>query len=141
MLISSQRKKITSPKEIANIFQNILAFENDFSKDQEHFWVVGLNQKNVTQYIDLVSLGTVNESIIHPREVFRMAIHKGVVSILVCHNHPSGDLTPSNDDFKAIKRLKEVGDILGIKLIDSLIISSTEYLSFREKKLGELHDS
>ena len=90
MVISESKKKITQTKDIANIMKVILSKEEEIDRMKEHCWVVGVNQKNVIQYIELVSLGSLTCSIVHPREVFRLAIMKGVASIFLVHNHPSG---------------------------------------------------
>ena len=105
MIISEKKKKINQPEDVAKIIQAILETENDISQEQEHFWVIGLNIKNVIQYIDLVSLGTVSMTITHPREIFRLAILKGCYSIICCHNHPSQELTPSEEDIKTYDRI------------------------------------
>jgi DNA repair protein RadC len=117
-----KQKKITNPKIAADIFRNILLFENEVDQDKEHFWVIGLNTKNIILYVDLVSLGTLNSSLSSPREVFRMAIFKAAASIMAGHNHPSGDLSPSYDDKRVTQQLEEAGRILGISLLDHIII-------------------
>lgn len=132
MIMSEKKQKVQSPAQVSKILQAILLNENETSRDQEHFWVIGLNHKNVIQYVDLVSLGTVSETILHPREVYRLAVHKGVSSVIVAHNHPSGELTPSAEDKAASNRLKEAGKIIGIALLDALIISQDDYISFKE---------
>jgi DNA repair protein RadC len=101
---------------------------------KEHFWVVGLNTRNAIQYIDLASLGTLNSSLVHPREVFRFAILKAVSSVIVSHNHPSGDPEPSDDDLTITRRLTEAGRIVGIDLLDHIVIGTRgSFYSFKEK--------
>ena len=135
MEIRTKKQKITNPKEIALILRDILVSEDQIDQDKEHFWVIGLDSRNVIQYVELVSLGTLNASLVHPREVFRLAIFKGVSHIIVGHNHPSGDTEPSEDDLEMTKRLIESGKILGIEVFDHIIISEEGFLSFKEKNL------
>jgi DNA repair protein RadC len=138
MIIKTEKivyKEITNPQDIAEILKKILKSEDPIDQDKEHFWSIGLNNRNQIVYIELVSLGTLNSSLVHPRETFRLAIMKGVASIMVAHNHPSGDTTPSMEDILLTKRLNEAGKIIGIDLIDHIIISKTSFISFKEKKL------
>jgi len=99
---------------------------------QEAFLVVTLNQKNRLIDKHLVSLGTLTASLVHPREVFRPAIVDGAAAIAFVHNHPSGDTTPSHEDRVLIKRLKECAELLGIRLLDSVIVGDG-YLSMQEE--------
>lgn len=93
-----------------------------------------LDSKNQPTSINTVSIGCLNSSIVHPREVFKVAILSNSASIIVYHNHPSGDIKPSKDDINITQRLKESGKILGIDLIDHIIVGSNEmYYSFKEK--------
>jgi DNA repair protein RadC len=103
------------------------------SLKQEHLKVIMLNTKNVVIFIKDVSVGSLNSSIVHPREVFCDAIRKSSASIVICHNHPSGDPTPSNEDVNITYRLKECGKLLGIDLLDHLIIGNGRYISLKEK--------
>ena len=134
------KEAITTPESITNIMQAILEREDEIDKDKEHFWSIGLDTRNKIKYIELVSLGTLNASLIHPRETFRLAVMKGVASIIVCHNHPSGELTPSEDDLAITQRLIKSGEILSISLIDHLIIAKKkagykQYYSWKEEGL------
>jgi len=88
--------------------------------------MIGLNAKNVIQYIDLVSLGTVSMSICHPRESFRLAILKGISRVVMVHNHPSGNCEFSPEDTTLTKRFYDAGELLGIKVLDHIIISTTK---------------
>lgn len=128
-------QKITNPVDVAQLFRQILNLENQIDHDKEHFWTVGLNMRNGIKYIELVSLGTLNASLVHPREVFRMAIFEGVGSLIIIHNHPSGDPEPSEDDLVIIKRLSEAGKIIGINVTDSIIVTETSYFSWQERRL------
>ncbi len=134
MKISEKLKgqSFTNSREVYEAFKSILAVSDENDRMKEHFWCAGLDTRNRIQYIELVSLGTLTSSLVHPREVFRLAINKNVASILCVHNHPSGDCNPSKDDITITKRLAEGGKILGIGLLDHLIISDNDYLSLME---------
>ena len=117
------KEAITNPEQIAKIFQAIQRAENEIDRVKEKCWVVGLNTRNFIVYVELASMGTLNASLVHAREVFRFAIMKGVVSgLILVHNHPSGDLHPSDDDLSLTRRLYDAGKILGIDLHDHIII-------------------
>lgn len=91
-------------------------------EDREYTFVIHLDVKNKVLARELVSIGTVDACLLHPREVFKGAIFNGASSIILVHNHPSGDLTPSEEDEIITDRLKEAGEVLGIRLLDSVII-------------------
>ena len=134
MVISEQEKAIYGSDDVAKIMSTLLASEHETDQGREHFWTIGVNTKNIIQYIELVSLGSLNTAIVHPREVFRFAVMKGVAAILLCHNHPSGDLNPSLLDMELTKRLREAGQILGIEVMDHVIIGKSGHgFSFRDK--------
>ena len=95
--------------------------------DKEVFVVATLNTKNVVTAIQIVTMGTLDASLVHPREVFRLAIHNNASSILVAHNHPSGNPTPSREDIAVTDRLKEAGKIIGIDVLDHIVVGSHSY--------------
>ncbi|KAA0257547.1 DNA repair protein RadC [Deferribacter autotrophicus] len=128
-------KKIKNPKDVAKILQAILCSEHKIDQDKEHLWCIGLNTRNIIKYIELVSLGTLDETLIEPREVFRLAIFKGVKNIIVAHNHPSGNLRFSNADIQATERLKKCGEILGIGVLDHILITVDDYISMKQEGL------
>lgn len=124
------REAITEPSLAVNF---IRAEITDYSK--EHFFVLNLDVRNRIIDIDMISKGTLTSSLVHPRETFESAIRKHAASIMVAHNHPSGDANPSEDDIKISKRLAESGRILGIELIDHIIITKYSYCSLKNKGL------
>ena len=130
-----KNKNIAKPEDVAGLLQNVMKTEDRYDQDKEHFWVLGLNSRNILQYLELVSLGTLNASMVHTREVFRLSVHKAVASIIIAHNHPSGNTEPSADDLAITKRLVESGRILGIEVVDHITITGNGYLSFKEKNL------
>ena len=133
MLIQFEERKheINNPASVASILQSILKTESAIDRDKEHFWTVGLNTRNVVKYIDLTSLGTLNASLVHPREVFMLAIMKGIANIILGHNHPSGSIEPSDEDKRITRRLVDCGRILGIEVLDHIIIADNNHLSFK----------
>ncbi len=102
-------------------------------KAKEHFKLVLLNTRNKIILITNVSVGTLNANLVHPREVFKDAITHNAASIILAHNHPSDDTEPSEDDLEITRRLVESGKILGIEVIDHIIVTKSEFLSFKEK--------
>lgn len=124
----AQRVKIKSPQDVANMMMSKMKDLN-----QEHFVALFLNSKNIVIKEEIIYVGTLNSSIIHPREVFSAAIKYSSNSIIVLHNHPSGDVTPSKEDISTTIRLKECGQILGIELLDHIIIGENEYKSLSEE--------
>lgn len=104
--------------------------------DREHFKVVHLNTKNQVLKVETTAIGILSSSPVHPREVFKEAVKMSSAGLILAHNHPSGDPTPSQDDLLLTKRLYEAGEILGIKIIDHLILGDNRYLSLKER--GEL---
>ena len=114
---------VKNDASVATLLHSILRTESPIDRDKEHFWTIGLSTRNVVKYIDLTSLGTLNASLVHPREVFRLAIMKGVANIVIGHNHPSGDSEPSEEDIRLTRRLIEAGRILGIEVLDHIIVA------------------
>lgn len=129
-LTEEQKIKILNSEDIYKIMQQVLLRENKIRRNQEHFWVVGLDNKNKVLFIELVSLGSSNSVQVNPPEVFRMAIYKLAVSMILVHNHTSGDTEPSNADRDLTDRMMKTGKLINIEVIDHLIISEENYLSF-----------
>ena len=129
-LLQLQVEPITSPDLL---FPQIKKKIKNFYK--EHFLVCSLDTRNKLLAIDVVSIGTLTASLVHPRELFGHAIKRHAAHIIISHNHPSGELEPSEDDLKITKRLVDAGKIMGIEVLDHLIITQNSYLSFKEKFL------
>jgi len=104
-------------------------------KAKEHFKLILLNPRNKIIGISTISIGTLNASLVHPREVFKDAIAHSAASVVLAHNHPSGDPEPSEDDLTITKRLIEAGKILGVEVIDHLIVGKNGFFSFKAKGL------
>lgn len=119
--------KIKSPGDIYQNLKDISFFE------EERFIIVLLDTKNkVITHVE-ISKGIINASIVHPREVFAPAIRMKANSIICCHNHPSGDPTPSSEDISITNRLRDVGELLGIRLLDHIIIGDNQFYSMKER--------
>ena len=127
---SDDKVKVTSPMIIANLMMDEMRY-----LDKEYFNIALLDTKNQVLSIENISIGTLNASIVHPRDVFSIAIKKNANSIILIHNHPSGDPQPSNEDINITHRLSDVGDLVGIKVLDHIIIGDNRYISFKEKNL------
>lgn len=123
-------EQINSPTDAAQILIPRLG-----NLQQEKFEVVLLNTKHKIMGIKEISRGSLNSSIVHPREVFRIAIKRSSAAIILAHNHPSGDVTPSREDIDLTQRLIKTGEIVGIDVLDHLIIAHKNYSSLKEKKL------
>jgi DNA repair protein RadC len=134
-LTEAQKISILNSADVYKVMQQVLLRENKIRRSQEHFWVVGLDRKQKILFIELVSLGATNRLSIAPPEVFRMGIYKLAVSMIMVHNHPSGNVKPSAEDMDTTDRMIKSGKMLNIQVIDHLIISDTEYLSFEDKGL------
>lgn len=101
--------------------------------NQEHLVVLFLNTKNQIIHRQTIFIGSLNASIVHPREIFREALKRSAASIICAHNHPSGDPTPSQEDIHVTRRLAEAGKIMGIELLDHLVIGNNSFVSLKEK--------
>lgn len=104
-------------------------------KAKEHFKLVLLNTRNKVTGIITISIGTLNASLVHPREVFKEAIHGSASSVILVHNHPSEDLEPSEEDIKLTRRMVEAGKIMGIEVLDHIIITRHDFLSLKSRGL------
>ncbi|MCU5746065.1 DNA repair protein RadC [Staphylococcus sp. SQ8-PEA] len=127
----SERKfQISSPKDVAQYAMSTMQHLT-----QEHFIVLFLDAKNRVLHQKTIFIGTLTASIVHPREIFSEAIRWASHSIIVMHNHPSGDASPSEEDIRTTKRLISCGSILGIDVLDHVIIGEDNYISLREEEL------
>ena len=120
--------RYTSPEQIYHAFSFLM------QETKEYFLSLHLDGKNRILCVDIVSIGSLNQSIVHPREVFKTALVSSAAAIILIHQHPSGDPKPSSEDISITRRLKESGELLGIKVLDHIIIG-TDYLSMLEAGL------
>ena len=125
-----RKTTVKSPEDAIKSVKNQLK-----GKKKEHFLVLSLDTRNHLINTQTISIGSLDSSIVHPREVFKEAISSTAASVIFAHNHPSGDPTPSEDDIKLTKRLVEAGEILGIEVLDHIIICDKDYISMKSKNL------
>jgi DNA repair protein RadC len=119
-------------EDVERVARGIIA---TLDADKEHFVLLALNNKNRINGFKVVSTGSLTASLVHPREVYTAALHLTAAAIAFSHNHPSGDPAPSPEDIEITRRLKEVGDILGIRVLDHVILGDGRYFGFSEKGL------
>ncbi|MFH1145046.1 MAG: DNA repair protein RadC [Candidatus Eisenbacteria bacterium] len=120
-------KAIACPRHVQEYARTYAAAQ------KEHFLAIHLNTRHVPTALEVVSIGTLSTSLVHPREVFRTAIAGGSASLILVHNHPSGDPSPSPDDIEITTRLVKVGQLVGIEILDHVILAQERYFSFREE--------
>jgi DNA repair protein RadC len=125
-LANKKSSIIMTPKDVFIELREIA------EKKKEHFVVIYLDARNQEIKKEVVSIGTINTSLVHPREVFEPAVKNLASHIIIAHNHPSGNVEPSDDDLEVTKRLKSAGELLGIEIIDHIIVSKEKYYSFKE---------
>ncbi len=124
----AMQRPIKAPKDAA-----MMVMEEMRHLDRECFCALLLNTKNIVLSKETISIGTLNASMVHPRELFKVAIKKSASSIILLHNHPSGDPTPSREDKEVTQRLREAGAIIGIEILDHIIIGDNNFISFKDK--------
>ncbi len=122
-------KKLSSPMDVVMYLREYLK-----DTDREHLYVINADAKNRPINIHLASMGTLNSTVFSPREIFKSSILSNAAGIIMVHNHPSGDCTPSDEDFSATKRMEMACTLLGIKFLDHVIVAE-DYFSFQEKSL------
>src|SRR5690625_219707 len=123
-----ERYTVKSPEDGADF-----VMEEMRSLKQEHLVALFLNTKNQIIHRQTIFIGSLNASIVHPREIFREAVKRSAASIICAHNHPSGDPTPSQEDIHVTRRLVEAGKIMGIEVLDHLVIGNNCFISLKEK--------
>ncbi len=126
----SEAGSISSPEHVRDLLIDRFRYE-----EKERFFSIMLNTKNRVIGIEEISVGSLNSSIVHPREVFKTAVRKSAASIIVAHNHPSGETSPSREDIEVTRRLCEAGRLLGVELLDHVIFGDGEILSLKQKGL------
>ena len=122
-----ERRTVRCPEDAAG-----LVMEDMKNLDREHFKVILLDSKNAVISVETVSVGTVNASIVHPREALKPALEKSATSMILVHNHPTGNVSPSREDILITRRFEKCGRILGIEIVDHLIIGDDDYKSMKE---------
>ncbi|MEW6523778.1 MAG: DNA repair protein RadC [Bacillota bacterium] len=123
---SMDRAVVRSPGDVGDLLMEDMRY-----LDREHFRIVMLNTKNQVLGVESVAVGSLNAAIVHPREIFKSAITRSAAAVVLVHNHPSGDPTPSQEDIQITRRLVEAGRLLGIEVLDHVVIGDNRYLSLR----------
>jgi DNA repair protein RadC len=132
---TNKKRQILEPVDAFNLIRHYS------TRRQEQFIVLSLNSAYEVLSVDVASIGTVNECLIHPREVFSPAISHNAVAVILTHNHPSGNLAASDNDFKVTQRMRSCGDIIGIKVIDHIIFDEESFHSMNDNhELKSLED-
>jgi len=140
-LYDNAEYRISEAIDIAKIVKDIIDYNDKQDQEKEFFFVFGLDIRNKIKFIDIVSIGTLTEVLVSPREIFKVAIMKNCVSIIVAHTHPSGEVEPSMEDIEITHKLTKGGNILEIKVLDHVIVGTNprnkklEYFSFNQKGL------
>ena len=128
------RQQFRSSQDICEMFR-----ERFTHADREEFVVLLLDVKNKLLGFHVVSVGSLTSSVVHPREVYKVAILGNAASLILLHNHPSGDPTPSNEDLQITNRLCQIGEVLGIKVLDHVVIGDGRYVSFVDDGYFQQH--
>ncbi len=121
------RPVLSAPADVIPLLADIR------DQHKEFFLCLYLNARNQLIHKEVVSIGSLSASIVHPREVFRIAVERTAASVILAHNHPSGDVSPSQDDVQLTRRLRDAGQLMGIEVLDHVIISAMDYLSLKER--------
>ncbi len=141
-LNDTEKIKVNHPSEIYPIMQRILMREADADRNREHFWTICLDMANRILNIELVSMGSIKQTIAEPMEILSIPLQKRAVKLILVHNHPSGELQPSDQDKDQTDRLIQACLLMEVPVVDHMIITETSYYSFKESGvLAELERS
>ena len=125
-------ERLSSPETAYKLLNSCMEF---LDNEREHFIMLSLDTKNALKAVHIISIGSLNANVVHPREVFYFAVQDRASSIIVGHNHPSGDPKPSQNDIDVTRKLKLSGDILGIPVLDHIVFGDAKYISMNEENL------
>jgi DNA repair protein RadC len=134
-LTAAQKIHVLNSSDVFTVMQQLLKRENKIDRDKEHFWLVCLSNSNRILMIELISLGSVKTTIVEPMDVFSFALQKRAVKLIMVHNHPSGEMRPSQSDIDLTERMYAIGKFIQMPILDHLIISEKEFYSFNEAGL------
>ncbi|PKM47167.1 MAG: hypothetical protein CVV03_04640 [Firmicutes bacterium HGW-Firmicutes-8] len=126
--VSGPRQLIRTPVDVHNLLKERMRY-----CDREHFLAVFLNTKHHVITVETISVGSLNSSLVHPRELFKNSIKRSAAALILVHNHPSGDPAPSIEDIEITRRLVEVGNIIGIQVLDHIIIGENGFVSMKDQ--------
>ncbi len=128
--LNSKRKQKIAVKKPIDVYEHMK--ENVKNLKQEHFFVLSLDTKNKIIAEKIIAIGTLNAALLHPREIFKEAIKNSANSVIILHNHPSGDPEPSEEDIKITEDIMKAAELIGINVLDHIIIGDTSYWSYKE---------
>jgi DNA repair protein RadC len=134
VLLRQSKLTIGQAADVAKVFQDLLKLEDSIDQDKEYFYVCHLDSHRRINLVELVAIGTLTSATIHPRETYRRVVIEGSYSIIISHNYPSGDPTPSDPNILITNKLRESGEILQILLLDHIIFTATRFYSFLNNK-------
>jgi DNA repair protein RadC len=136
VVLRNSNTTIRESADVATVFQDLFNLEDTIDRGKEHFYVMHVNARQQINLVELVGIGTLNHTDVHPRETFRRAVIEGSYSIIVAHNHPSGDVTPLDADIQVTTKLHKAGETLSIPLLDHIIFTTQErsFFSFTDNK-------
>ncbi len=139
MVLDVKKKQLISSSQSADVFHSFLNAMSDLEKNKEHVWVLGLNSATIIEYAELVYIGTVNQALVDARDIFATAMLKPCNSVVICHNHPTGNVEPSREDIKLWHSLVLAGYLLNIQVLDFVIIThkNHNYYSTAESRRDE----
>jgi DNA repair protein RadC len=140
VVLRNSKIEIREARDVAKVFQDLLRLEDTIDQDKEHFYVMHVNARQQINLVELVAIGTLNHAEIHPRETYRRAVIESSYSIVVAHNHPTGEVTPSDADIRTTTQLHKAGEILNIPLLDHIIFTAQggAFFSFKDNKTQSL---
>jgi DNA repair protein RadC len=138
--LKDSKLELHGSRQAAKVFRDLLHLEDEVDQAKEHFYVMHLDIRSRVNMVELVTLGILSSSVVHPRETYRRAVLHASASIIIVHNHPSGEADPSTEDMKVTKLLLEAGKVLGVEMLDHIVFTETSFYSFRdamEQKIEE----
>jgi DNA repair protein RadC len=136
-LTKKQKIAVLNGEDVYGIMQEVLLLESKIDRNKEHLWVIALSRNNNILIIELVVLGAVKAISVEPMEIFSIVLQKKAVKMIIVHNHPSGNLTPSTSDIEMTDKLQAIASFLDVPLVDHLIISERGFFSFKESGMLE----
>ena len=138
--LKDSKIQVLTTQEIARVFRDLLRLEDKIEQEKEHFYAMHLDSKSRVKMVEVITVGTLNRSLVHPRETFRRAIIEASAFIIIAHNHPSGDPEPSVEDTKTTKILPDAGRLIGIRVDDHIIFTHDKFYSFSECRTQSIEE-
>jgi DNA repair protein RadC len=132
LIAEMKSRTLVKPSDVVELVRFVEERESGIQNKKEHMWCVGLDTRNQVVFMDLVSLGTLNYNLVHPRETFRRAVMEDVASVILIHNHPSETPTFSDEDVALMKRMQQAGKIMGIEILDFVVYAGGEFKSAKK---------